>query len=113
MKDLQREILSQVASGTISAEEGAARLEALEPDAAPSGTVQAASSVKAGDAIKQVRVSAQLGNTEIIGDPAVTYAVAEGPHKARQEGDTMVISQSPLDGEASFEFSRPEGRVRF
>jgi hypothetical protein len=112
MRDLQREILSQVASGTISAEEGAARLEALDAEPAPAGTVQVASSTSAGAGIKQVRVSAQLGNTEIIGDPGVSYAVAEGPHKARQEGDTMVISQSPLDDEASFQFSRPEGRVR-
>jgi hypothetical protein len=57
-------------------------------------------------------VVARLGNTEIIGDPSVSYAVAEGPHKARQEGDTMIIEQSPLDDEASFEFSRPQGRVR-
>src|SRR5579864_5891703 len=111
MKDLQREILSQVASGSISAEEGAARLEALETDPAAAAPAQAAPSAADG-AIKQVRVSAQLGNTEIIGDPSVSYAVAEGPHKARQEGDTMVISQSALDDEASFEFSRPEGRVR-
>lgn len=112
MKDLQREILSQVASGAISAGEGAARLEALESDPAPPETGQAAPSTSTAAGIKQVRVNAQLGNTEIIGDPSVSYAVAEGPHKARQEGDTMVISQSPLDDEASFEFSRPEGRVR-
>jgi len=111
MKDLQREILSQVASGSISAEEGAARLEALETDPAAAAPAQAAPSAADG-AIKQVRVSAQLGNTEIIGDPSVSYAVAEGPHKARQEGDTMVIEQSPLDDEPRFEFSRPQGRVR-
>jgi hypothetical protein len=112
MKDLQREILSQVAAGTISAEEGAARLEALESDPASPTTAQATPGTPAGAGIKQVRVNAQLGNTEIIGDPSVSYAVADGPHKARQEGDTMVISQSPLDDEASFEFSRPEGRIR-
>src|SRR5579864_8192499 len=113
MKDLQREILSQVAAGTISAEEGAARLESLESDPAPPSSASATPTAAEGPVIKSVRVSAQLGNTEIIGDPSVSYAVAEGPHKARQDGDTMVISQSPLDGEASFEFSRPEGRVRF
>jgi hypothetical protein len=111
MKDLQREILSQVAAGTLSAEEGAARLEALEaeptvPASRPSPTSDS------GAGVKQVRVFARLGNTEIIGDPTVSYAVAEGPHKARQESGTMVIEQSPLDDEASFVFSRPEGRVR-
>jgi DUF4097 and DUF4098 domain-containing protein YvlB len=53
-----------------------------------------------------------LGNTEIIGDGSVSYAFAAGPHKARQEGDTMIIEQSPLDDEPSFEFSRPLGRIR-
>jgi DUF4097 and DUF4098 domain-containing protein YvlB len=57
-------------------------------------------------------VFSRLGNTEIIGDPNVSHAVAEGPHRARQDGDTMFIEQSPLDDEASFEFSRPHGRVR-
>jgi hypothetical protein len=112
MKDLQREILSQVAAGTLSAEDGAARLEALETEPAVSSASQPSPTPPAGAGIKQVRVNARLGNTEIIGDPSVSYAVADGPHKARQEGDTMVIEQSPLDDEATFEFSRPQGRVR-
>ncbi len=112
MKDLQREIVSQVAAGTISAEEGATRLEALESEPAPPPASRPAPSPAAGAGIKQVRVNARLGNTEIIGDPSVSYAVADGPHKARQEGDTMVIEQSPFDDEASFEFSRPQGRIR-
>jgi Putative adhesin len=112
VKDLQREILSQVAAGKLSAEEGAARLEALETEPSiPSASRPAPTSdTRAG--VKQVRVFARLGNTEIIGDPTVSYAVAEGPHKARQEGDTMIIEQSPLDDEVSFEFSRPQGRIR-
>jgi putative adhesin len=112
VKDLQREILSQVAAGTLSAEAGAARLEALEtePTVTPASRPSPTSDAAAG--VKQVRVFARLGNTEIIGDPGVSYAVAEGPHRARQEGDTMIIEQSPLDGEAGFEFSRPEGRIR-
>ncbi|TMD40217.1 MAG: DUF2089 domain-containing protein, partial [Chloroflexi bacterium] len=113
MNDPRREILSQVAAGKISAEEGAARLEALESEPALPSTPRPSPASPAGAGIKQVRVVARLGNTEIIGDPSVSYAVADGPHKARQEGDTMVIEQSPLDDEASFEFSRPEGRVRF
>jgi|SRR5579864_1720883 len=111
MKDLQREILSQVAAGTISAEEGAARLEALDSDPAPHAA-RPSPAPAAATGIKQVRVVARLGNTEIIGDPTVSHAVAEGPHKARQEGDTMLIEQSPLDDEASFEFSRPQGLIR-
>ena len=112
MKDLQRQILSQVAAGTLTAEEGAARLEALETEPKVPSTPRPAPRVDAGAAVRQVRVFARLGNTEIIGDPSVSYAVAEGPHKARQEGDTMIIEQSPLGDEASFVFSRPQGRVR-
>jgi DUF4097 and DUF4098 domain-containing protein YvlB len=55
---------------------------------------------------------ARLGNTEVIGDPSVSYAVADGPHKARQDGDVIVIEQSPLGDDSGFEFSRPTGRVR-
>jgi Putative adhesin len=112
MKDLQREILSQVAAGKLSAEEGAAHLEALETEPSAPSTSRPSPTPDAGAGVKQVRVFARLGNTEIIGDPSVSYAVAEGPHRARQEGDTMIIDQSPLDGEAGFEFSRPEGRIR-
>jgi hypothetical protein len=111
VKDLQREILSQVAAGTLSAEEGAARLEALETEPALPSTSRPAPTSDAGGGVKQVRVVAQLGNTEIIGDPTVSHAVAEGPHKAREEGDAMIIEQSPLDAEATFEFSRPRGRI--
>src|SRR6266853_1246076 len=109
MKDLQREILSQVAAGTLSAEEGAARLEALDTE--PTVPPTSRPTPDAGAGVKQVRVVNRFGNTEVIGDPGVSYAVAEGPHKAREEGDTMVIEQSPLDDEASFVFSRPQGRV--
>jgi hypothetical protein len=112
MKDLQREILTQVAAGSLSAEEGAARLEALETEPTTPSSSRPSITSDAVTGIKQVRVFARLGNTEIIGDPNVSHAVAEGPHKARQEGDTMIIEQSPLDGEVGFEFSRPEGRIR-
>jgi hypothetical protein len=112
MKDLQREILIQVAAGTLSTEEGAARLDALETGPSVASVSRPSPASEAGAGVKQVRVVARLGNTEIIGDPTVSYAVAEGPHKARQEGDMMIIEQSPLDGETSFEFSRPVGRIR-
>jgi hypothetical protein len=111
MNDPRRELLNQVAAGTISAEEGAARLEVLE---AETGSAPAPSPAIAppGTAVRQVRVVARLGNTEVIGDPSVSYAVADGPHKARQDGDVIVIEQSPLGDDSGFEFSRPTGRVR-
>jgi hypothetical protein len=112
MRELQREILTQVAAGTLSAEEGAARLEAIETEPAASSTPRPTPTSDQAAGVKQVRVFSRLGNTEIIGDPTVSYAVAEGPHRARQEGDTMIIEQSPLDEGASFVFSRPQSRVR-
>jgi hypothetical protein len=113
MKDLQREILNQVAAGTLTAEEGAARLEALEsePSSAPAAAPAAAASAPA-QAVRKVRLISRFGSTEVIGDPNVDGAVADGPHKARQDGDTMVIEQSsPISDETSFEFSRPQRRV--
>ena len=106
MDDLRREILNQVASGTITAEEGAARLEALESEE-PAAAAPAQSSVQALESgIRQITVNSRFGNTDIVGDPNVATAVADGPHRARQDGDTLVIEQSLLVGETSFEFSR-------
>ena len=106
MKDLQREIIDQVATGKISAEEGAARLESLDSleatgQASPGATTGPA---PAGASVRQVRVASGIGSTEIVGDPSVAFAVAEGPHRARQDGDTMVIEQGPLDESDHFSF---------
>lgn len=103
MKDQQREILNQVAAGTMSAEEGAARLEELERPTAPAGESDAQ--------IRKVKILSRFGNTEVVGDSSVASAVAEGPHRAHQEGDTIVIEQSPFIDETTFEFSRPPGRA--
>src|SRR5689334_17504287 len=106
MNDLRREILNQVARGTITAEEGAARLEAIESGPTPAPPPAA---VPAATGIKQVTVNSRFGNTAIIGDPSIAGAVAEGPHRARQEGDSMVIDQSMVSSGTTFEFSR--GRI--
>ena len=105
MNDPRREILNQVASGTITAEEGAARLEALESEPVPAAASPAPLPAPS-TGIRQVTVNTRFGNTEIVGDPSVATAVADGPHRARQEGDSMVIDQSVLSGETTFEFNR-------
>jgi hypothetical protein len=114
MKDLQREILSQVAAGKISAEEGASRLESLdaaetpthaEPALAPAVTRAATADTR------RIKVVSQFGSAEIVGDPSVAFVVAEGPHRARQEGDTMVIDHVPFDESDHFTFSRGERRA--
>lgn len=106
MNDPKREILRQVAAGTITAEEGASRLQALEAETAPAPPAPALPTTPAATGIRQVTLNSRFGNTEVIGDPSVAAAVADGPHRARQEGDTMVIDQSVFGGEANFEFSR-------
>ena len=114
MKDLQREIIDQVASGKISPEEGAARLESLESAEAPTPAhlVDTIPTGSAPDALttRKVRVASVVGTAEIVGDPSVAYAVAEGPHRARQDGDTMIIEQGPLGEDDHFSFSRSDRR---
>jgi hypothetical protein len=105
MNDPRREILNQVASGTITAEEGAARLEALETEPAAEAATPTPA-LPPGTGIRQVTVNSRFGNTEIVGDPSVATAVADGSHRARQEGDSMVFDQSLLSGETTFEFNR-------
>jgi hypothetical protein len=114
MKDLRREILSQVAVGTITAEEGAARLDSLESTAAsaePTHSPVTPPSPPAGTAARLVKVVSQFGSAEIVGDPSVAFAIADGPHRARQEGDTMVIEHEPFDDSDSFSFGHGERRI--
>jgi hypothetical protein len=116
MQDHRREILAQVAAGSITAEEGAARLESLESErhAAPSATAPVAPEPPAAagaPTTRRVKVISQFGSAEIVGDPSVAYAVADGPHQARQDGDTLVIEHVPFDASDSFSFGRGDRQV--
>jgi hypothetical protein len=111
MNDMRREIVNQVASGRITAEEGAARLESLESVESPAPSQPATPTVTPTSAARRVKVSSVIGSAEIVGDPSIAYAVAEGPHRARQEGDTMVIEQGPLDENDTFSFGRGDRRM--
>jgi hypothetical protein len=117
MKDKQREILSQVAAGTITAEEGAARLESLEATEPPSPAQAVAPALAAPAApaasadTRRIKVISQFGSAEIVGDPSVAFVVAEGPHRARQEGDTMIIDHVPFEDNDHFIFGRGDRRV--
>ncbi len=115
MNDHRREILTQVASGAISAEEGAARLDSLEAEA-PSVRADPVppvtpSVLPVGSTARQVKVVSQFGSAEIVGDPSVAFAIAEGPHRARQDGDIMVIEHEPFDDSDSFSFGRGSHRI--
>jgi hypothetical protein len=111
MQDPRREILSQVAAGKLSAEEGAARLDAVEAEALPAERAPASPTpVPAASAGRLVKLISQFGSAEIVGDPSVAFAIAEGPHRARQEGDTMVIEHQPFDDDDSFSFGHGGSR---
>ncbi len=105
MKDLQREILNQVSSGEITPSEGAARLEALAKEPAPSQEQAAPAAVQTRSPGRSVKVISTLGSTEVIGDPTVAYAVADGSHRVRQEGDVLVIELGPAGADGSFSFA--------
>jgi hypothetical protein len=107
MKDLQREILSQVASGQISASEGAARLEALSDESSTPASVLAPPppAVQPMDVPRAVKVLSVLGSANIVADPSVAVAVASGPHRARTDGDVLIIEHAGLDdGNDTFTF---------
>jgi hypothetical protein len=113
VKDIRREILSQVAAGTITAEEGAARLESLDAAETPPPTTAAPGPVvtQATPDTRRIKVVSQIGSAEIVGDPSVTFVVADGPHTARQDGDTMVICHAPFEESDHFTFGRGERRI--
>src|SRR3989442_2948470 len=114
MKDLQREFLAGLASGRLAPEKGPARLESLESAEAPTPArfVDTIPTGSAPDTLttRKVRVTSVVGTAEIVGDPTVAYDVAEGPHRARQDRDTMVIEQGPIGEADHFSFSRSDRR---
>jgi hypothetical protein len=87
----RREILSRVAAGHISPEEAAAQLDAGSRDPKETDT-----------GIQRVRIVKRFGAAEVIGDANVRDAVAEGHHRARIEGDLMIIEGETLSEPGSF-----------
>ena len=91
MNDAKRDILNQVAAGDLSPEEAEARLAELDrPEQAATATLEPAGTVRV------VRIA---GTAEIIGDPTVKEAIADGPHVVRREGGNLVIESRPGPGE--------------
>jgi hypothetical protein len=116
----KREILSRVAAGTLSTDEAAEQLDRLDHPAAPTGSegsdAQAHTDVPgrrpADDEgrVGRVRISGTFRSIQVVGDPDVVEAVAEGPHRAHREGGTLVIeSDADDDGRSNFAFSTPGG----
>ncbi len=117
MSDKKREILNQVRTGTITAEEGAARLDALAAQAEPPAATATAAprlgdiSAPTAPAASSVKVLSQFGSAEVVADPTVATAVAEGPHRARVHGGTLVIEHVPFQEEDTFTFGMAGRRI--
>jgi|SRR5215467_7029814 len=130
MSDERKAVLERVARGELSPAEGAALLEEMEAQAATSPPTddprdwtadwaretdwappQQAGPV--GERAARVRVVRAIGTADIIGDPTVVEAVADGPHTARREGDTLVIEgeEDPF-GVPGFHFAWAGGGPR-
>ena len=114
MEDKRREILNQVRTGTITAEEGAARLDELASEnAATTATRERPSAPPAQPAppAASVKVLSQFGSAEVVADRTVATAVADGPHRVRFDGDTMVIEHVPFQEEDTWTFGMAGRRI--
>ena len=98
--DERRDILRRVADGTLTPAEAAVLLSQVGRGEAPPPP---------GDRVRRVRVAGQFGTARVLGDPSVREAVAEGPHRARREGDELIIeSELPDELATHFSFSRSD-----
>src|SRR5258708_17747516 len=106
MRDTRREILTQVAAGTMTPAEAATRLDEVER--AQSQAVAARVGAAAAGEIRGVRISNSYGRIVVLGDASVAQARVEGPHVARTENGLLVI-ETDDSGEGNFWFGGREG----
>ncbi|HEV3233764.1 MAG TPA: hypothetical protein VG329_04370 [Candidatus Dormibacteraeota bacterium] len=105
MEDARREILSQVAAGTLTPAEAASRLDEVERSQAdPPGRIPTSAAAD----IRGVRVRSDYGRIIVLGDASVDQAVVEGPHVARSENGILEIETDP-NSEGDFWFGRRDG----
>jgi hypothetical protein len=110
MEDAKRLILEQVATGALTPQEAAERLQELE-EPSPSAVVPVAvQSPPPG--LKRVSVRCPAGKLTVIGDPNVREAVVDGPNRMRREGDTLRIDLDDL-GSPGFTVVRGGGNWNF
>ncbi len=84
---VMRDILDQVARGSLSPEEADARLDELEREEPIPGSRPEPETGTA----REIRIVRQRGQVEVVGDPSVKEVTVEGLHIVRREGDTLVI----------------------
>jgi hypothetical protein len=128
MGPVDREILEAVAEGRMSPDEAAVRLEqarrgpgaeraaTLPPDASspPPGEPGAGDAGSPGTEtrVTAVRITAAARTVRIIGDPGVSEAEIDGPHRAWREGDTLNISGGDDVAGEGFSFRSRRRRYR-
>lgn len=120
-------MLERVARGELSPAEAASLLEEIEAGeeterdprdwaadwSEPGATSEPqAPPPAAGGSAARIRVVCSIGTADVVGDPTVREAIAEGPHVARREGDTLIIEGQPaaFDMGPGFMFDWAEGR---
>ena len=108
MQDAKREILKKVAAGEITAEEAAVELQAIDGETDPVDAPPQAPALSGRAA--RLRVEAGMGSVTVLGDESVLEAVADGPHRAQRDGDTLVIQNGDEQFLNSFVFG---GRFGF
>lgn len=113
MEDPRREILTRIARGELSPEEGASLLDELEREPSETGTQQRAVSTRLAEApgpgdLRRIRVVRGFGAIVVTGDGEVREAVAEGPHSAERIGDMLQFKASDVDA-SGFTFDFPGG----
>jgi hypothetical protein len=103
----KHQILRRVADGSLSPSEAAEQLAALEEG--PTGETVQGEGPGAGapppwapvpgpaTTTREVKIRGTFRAVEIIGDPSVHEATAEGRHVAHHEGDTLVIDGGGFD----------------
>ncbi|HXA43352.1 MAG TPA: hypothetical protein VNV65_10635 [Candidatus Solibacter sp.] len=106
MQDTRREILTQVAAGTMTPAEAATRLEEVERAQSQASAAPVGASAP-GD-IRGVRITSSYGRIVVLGDASVAQARIEGPHVARTENGVLVI-ETDDSGEGNFWFGGREG----
>ncbi len=107
MTDERRSILEDVAEGRLSPEEAAERLDALRGTPGRQGPGRDTPPPPEG--VKRVRITGVVGTLAVIGDSGVAGGSATGAHRARYEGDALVIEAGDEDSGGWFQ-EGPGGR---
>lgn len=93
MDQWRRDILQEVAEGRLSPEEAAERLDdrpSEQADAPPGG-------------VKRVRLTGTVGTLAVIGEPDLPGPITIGAHRARYDGDALVIEAGEAEAGSWFQ----------